>query len=66
MGGSPAEMITAFGGGWVDVRDIALAHVLSLQKDEAAGERLLICGGEFVYQHFSVFLSLSLFCCLVC
>lgn len=53
MGGKTLEVITTVGGGWVDVRDIALAHVLALQKNEAGGERLLISKGEFVYQDFS-------------
>ncbi|KAJ3877793.1 D-lactaldehyde dehydrogenase, partial [Lentinula edodes] len=52
MGGKTLEVITTIGGGWVDVRDIALAHVLALQKNEAGGERLLISKGEFVYQDF--------------
>ncbi|KAJ3712943.1 D-lactaldehyde dehydrogenase [Lentinula raphanica] len=52
MGGKTIEAITTVGGGWVDVRDIALAHVLALQKQEAGGERLLISKGEFVYQDF--------------
>jgi len=31
---------------WVDVRDAALAHVLALQKQEAAGERIIVCSGK--------------------
>jgi nucleoside-diphosphate-sugar epimerase len=30
---------------WVDVRDVALGHVLGLQKEAAAGERIVICSG---------------------
>lgn len=30
---------------WVDVRDVALAHVLALEKPEAAGRRFLMHGG---------------------
>ncbi|VDC00846.1 unnamed protein product [Peniophora sp. CBMAI 1063] len=37
-------------GGWIDVRDIALAHVLAAQKPEAGGERILISAGDFVWQ----------------
>ena len=29
-------------GHWVDVRDIALAPVLSLQKEELSGERVIV------------------------
>lgn len=32
---------------WVDVRDIALAHVLAVEKDEAAGKRFFITKGNF-------------------
>ena len=32
---------------FVDVRDIALAHVLCLEKDEAAGQRFFITAGNF-------------------
>ncbi|EPQ31807.1 flocculosin hydroxylase [Pseudozyma flocculosa PF-1] len=29
--------------GWVDVRDVADAHLLALQREQAAGRRLLMC-----------------------
>lgn len=32
---------------WVDVRDIALAHVLAMEKEEAAGKRFFITKGNF-------------------
>ncbi|KAJ7846609.1 D-lactaldehyde dehydrogenase [Mycena olivaceomarginata] len=37
-------------GWWVDVRDLALAHVRSLQKEEAGGERIFISEGPFTWQ----------------
>ncbi|EKM78748.1 hypothetical protein AGABI1DRAFT_107237 [Agaricus bisporus var. burnettii JB137-S8] len=37
---------------WVDVREVALAHVLALQKPEAGGERLIVSVGPFVWQDF--------------
>ena len=40
------------GSGWIDVRDIALAHVLAAQKPEAGGERIIISAGDFVWQDF--------------
>ncbi|KAF5391121.1 hypothetical protein D9757_003042 [Collybiopsis confluens] len=52
MGGKSLEVIGTVGGGWVDVRDIALAHALALQKEEAADQRLIISNSEFVYQDF--------------
>ena len=32
---------------FVDVRDLALAHVLAAEKDEAGGKRFFIVGGRF-------------------
>ncbi|VDB97967.1 unnamed protein product [Peniophora sp. CBMAI 1063] len=36
------------GTGWIDVRDIALAHVLAAQCDEAGGERIIISAGDCI------------------
>ncbi|KAH6904334.1 D-lactaldehyde dehydrogenase, partial [Coprinopsis sp. MPI-PUGE-AT-0042] len=35
---------------WVDVRDLAEAHVLALEKEKAGGERIFACAGSFVWQ----------------
>ncbi len=32
--------------GWVDVRDVALAHTLVLEKPEAGGERIVVAAGK--------------------
>ena len=37
-------------GAWVDVRDLADAHVLALEKENSAGERLFINAGPFRWQ----------------
>lgn len=37
---------------WIDVRDIALAHVLAAEKPAAGGERIIVCGGNFLWQDF--------------
>ncbi|EJT99776.1 NADP-binding protein [Dacryopinax primogenitus] len=37
-------------GFWIDVRDVAKAHMLSLQKDKAGGERIFIAGGPYRWQ----------------
>jgi nucleoside-diphosphate-sugar epimerase len=31
---------------WVDVRDVALAHVLAIEREEAAGKRFLLAAGH--------------------
>ncbi|PMB72614.1 putative NADPH-dependent methylglyoxal reductase GRP2 [Beauveria bassiana] len=45
---------------WIDVRDVAAAHVRALERPEAGGKRLFVVGGRFdnrqvadiVYKHF--------------
>lgn len=41
---------------WVDVRDLALAHVLAIEKDAAAGQRYLISEGRYSTQTFVDFI----------
>lgn len=41
-----------FAGNWVDVRDVATAHVAALEKEEAADERILIAAGPVPDQEF--------------
>ncbi|KAJ3712142.1 D-lactaldehyde dehydrogenase [Lentinula raphanica] len=55
MGGKSLDEIAMVGNAWIDIRDVALAHVLALQKVEAGGERLIILEGDFSYQNFSKF-----------
>lgn len=46
--GAAKEKCPVTGGHlWVDVRDIALAHVLAMEKDGAAGKRFFITAGHF-------------------
>jgi len=37
---------------YVDVRDLARAHVLAFTTPAAANQRYLVCGGPFTYQKF--------------
>ncbi|KAF9792201.1 D-lactaldehyde dehydrogenase [Thelephora terrestris] len=41
-----------FAGNWVDVRDVAAAHVAALEKEEAADERIVIAAGPVPEQEF--------------
>ncbi|KAJ7232314.1 NAD-P-binding protein [Mycena haematopus] len=43
---------SAGGGCWIDVRDLALAHVRALEKEAAGGERIIITAGAFAWQDF--------------
>ncbi|KAJ7359271.1 D-lactaldehyde dehydrogenase [Mycena albidolilacea] len=38
--------------GWIDVRDSSTAHVRALSAPATGGERILVCGGSFVWQDF--------------
>ena len=40
------------GGSWVDVRDVAEAHVVALEKEEAADERILVSAPAVANQEF--------------
>jgi nucleoside-diphosphate-sugar epimerase len=40
------ERVVASASSWVDVRDIAEAHVVALEKPEAGGERILFSTGR--------------------
>lgn len=37
---------------WIDVRDLAEAHVLAIKKQEAGGERIIVSEGPFKWQDF--------------
>ncbi|KAF9482945.1 D-lactaldehyde dehydrogenase [Pholiota conissans] len=37
---------------WVDVRDVALAHVLALEVDAAGGERVVVAEGSWIWQEW--------------
>lgn len=37
---------------WIDVRDLASAHVLAAEKEEAGGERMIVCAGCYWWQDF--------------
>ncbi|PPQ98104.1 hypothetical protein CVT26_003274 [Gymnopilus dilepis] len=37
---------------WADVRDVALAHVLALEKPDAGGERIIVSAGGFIFQEW--------------
>ena len=48
----PASVLESFQGSWIDVRDVAEAHVRSLEKEDAGGKRFIITSGNFVWQDF--------------
>ncbi|KAJ7109565.1 D-lactaldehyde dehydrogenase [Mycena crocata] len=45
------------GACWVDVRDIAYAHVLALLKPDAGGERIIVSAGAYVWQNWREFFA---------
>ncbi|KAI0635002.1 NAD-P-binding protein [Trametes polyzona] len=46
------EGLANIGSSYVDVRDLALAHVLALKKPEAGGERIIVSAGPYKWQDF--------------
>ncbi|KAF8880894.1 hypothetical protein CPB84DRAFT_1851708 [Gymnopilus junonius] len=42
----------AYTNSWADVRDVALGHILALEKSEAGGERIIISAGGFSWQEW--------------
>ncbi|KAJ3526557.1 hypothetical protein NMY22_g10117 [Coprinellus aureogranulatus] len=42
----------AWSNSWADVRDLAEAHVLALEKEAAGGERIIVSQGSFVWQEW--------------
>ncbi|KAJ3754083.1 D-lactaldehyde dehydrogenase [Lentinula raphanica] len=51
-GGKTPEELRSTGNCWVDVRDLAEAQVLALQKHDAANERVIVSAGAFVWQEW--------------
>lgn len=41
------EQLATFHDSWVDVRDVADAHVNALERPEAGGQRFIVSAGEF-------------------
>ncbi|KAG2137915.1 hypothetical protein DEU56DRAFT_736589 [Suillus clintonianus] len=50
--GATNEFLASNGTAWIDVRDLAEAHVLSLQKEAAGGERMIVSAGLWKWQDF--------------
>ncbi|RDB27412.1 hypothetical protein Hypma_004368, partial [Hypsizygus marmoreus] len=44
------EALETQGSGWIDVRDVAEAHVRALEKEAAGGERIIVSAGSYVWQ----------------
>ena len=45
-GGQTAHQLVTTGPPWIDVRDLAFAHVRALQVQEAGGERIIVGTGK--------------------
>ncbi|KAG6809992.1 hypothetical protein H0H93_015323 [Arthromyces matolae] len=51
LGTSQSEaFLTVQGSAYIDVRDVAEAHTLALEKEAAGGERFIISAGSYVWQ----------------
>jgi nucleoside-diphosphate-sugar epimerase len=47
-GSKDENTLASLGNAWVDVRDLADAHRLAIEKDAAGGERIIVCGGTYI------------------
>lgn len=50
---TPKDVLITSPGSWVDVRDVATAHAVSLSNPNAGGERFITSGGGFTWQGIS-------------
>lgn len=55
------EALTSASNCWIDVRDVAVAHVLATEKEAAGGERMIIAGGCYWWQDFGAFICFYAF-----
>ncbi|KAJ3559129.1 hypothetical protein NM688_g524 [Phlebia brevispora] len=44
------EFLVTDGHEWADVRDVAMAHVLAIQKEAAANQRIIVAAGPWKWQ----------------
>ncbi|KAH9930009.1 NAD(P)-binding protein [Fomitopsis serialis] len=51
-GSKTKEQLASIGSCWIDVRDLAEAHVLAIKKQEAGGERIMVSEGPYKWQDF--------------
>ncbi|KAG6888784.1 hypothetical protein C0992_007514 [Termitomyces sp. T32_za158] len=51
VGGQPEDFLKT-GLAFIDVRDVAEAHTLALEKEAAGGERIIISAGPFIWQQW--------------
>ena len=56
-GSKPESVIQTFSGSWIDVRDVAEAHIRALEIPEAGGKRFIITSGNFTWQDWCTSLS---------
>ncbi|KAI0029796.1 D-lactaldehyde dehydrogenase [Vararia minispora EC-137] len=57
LGRPDSEVSTPGGGSWIDVRDLAVAHILAMERADAGGERITVSQGHNTWQEFSQFFS---------
>jgi nucleoside-diphosphate-sugar epimerase len=51
------QLLITTNGVWIDVQDIASAHIASIEKEAAGGERIIVTAGAFVWHEWSAYLS---------
>jgi len=51
-GAKDDKSLGSLGNCWIDVRDLALAHVLAMETAQAGGNRFIVSAGTFKWQDF--------------
>jgi nucleoside-diphosphate-sugar epimerase len=59
-----ADLLTSPSHAWVDVRDVAAAHIRALETPSAAGERIIVSAGSWVWQDMSESTDIMAYLCL--
>jgi nucleoside-diphosphate-sugar epimerase len=59
-----AESMKKLGNAWIDVRDLAEAHVRGLEREEAGGERIIVSAGEFLCSVLLLVVVVAVMWCL--
>ncbi|EMG47400.1 GRP2 putative NADPH-dependent methylglyoxal reductase GRP2 [Candida maltosa Xu316] len=47
----PTDPIPVFANGWIDIRDVAKAHVDAIESEKYANQRVLLEADKFTYDH---------------
>ncbi|KAJ3521179.1 hypothetical protein NM688_g9052 [Phlebia brevispora] len=53
------KFLATVGSSWIDVRDLAHAHVLAIQKEAAGGNRIIVSEGPYKWQDWELAIAVN-------